>query len=243
MNTFNSILIFIISTTFVLGQSNNAMLEVESTTQGVIFPRMDSTARKAIPTVNGTGVNDDGLLVYDTDYHTYYYYDGVLGTWFPLQGSAGQGPPGPQGPVGMSNSGAQGPGGDDGLDCWDLNGDGFFDAATEDKNGNNIPDAYDCKGPNGPQGSVGNDGPAGLPGVPGALGPGVQMAQQNVSPAGAPWYDYIDATIPSTAKVFVQNLSGNVAPFFVGNNGSWFIATIDFSAIPAGTVVNIIWVP
>ncbi len=51
------------------------------------------------------------------------------------------GDPGPQGPIGLP--------GDDGLACWDLNGNGVFDVATEDSNGNGIADADDCQGASG----------------------------------------------------------------------------------------------
>lgn len=76
-------------------------------------------------------------------------------------GPAGpQGPAGPAGPQGVPGpQGAQGPAGPageagpagppgvagaNGLDCWDLNGNGQFDAATEDLNGDGVGDARDC---------------------------------------------------------------------------------------------------
>ena len=66
-----------------------------------------------------------------------------------------------------------------GLDCWDLNGNGVFDVATEDKDGDGIPTADDCQGPQGETGATGTAGPqgtAGVDGEPGAAGP--------VGPAG-----------------------------------------------------------
>jgi len=64
-----------------------------------------------------------------------------------------QGPPGPTGPQGLQGSpGTQGdpgtPGtpGQDGLACWDLDGNGLCDYSTEDANTDGICDALDCKG-------------------------------------------------------------------------------------------------
>jgi hypothetical protein len=75
-----------------------------------------------------------------------------------------------------------------GLACWDLNGNGVFDVATEDQNGNGIADIGDCQGatgavgPQGPTGAQGIQGPAGLTGPTGATGP--QGAQGVAGPQG-----------------------------------------------------------
>lgn len=67
---------------------------------------------------------------------------------------------------------------EDGLSCWDLNGDGVFDA-DEDMDGDGEATAYDCRGAqgepginglNGIDGENGDDG-IGVPGPPGAIGP------------------------------------------------------------------------
>jgi len=62
--------------------------------------------------------------------------------------------PGPQGPRGNP-----GPKGDPGLACWDLNGNGACDPATEDRNSDRACTAADCQGP---QGAPGQQGPAGI---------------------------------------------------------------------------------
>ena len=67
-----------------------------------------------------------------------------------------------------------------GLACWDLDGDGVFDVATEDMNFNGIPDAGDCQGAQGPQGAIGATGPQGPIGATGAQGP-----QGPAGPTGA----------------------------------------------------------
>ena len=81
-----------------------------------------------------------------------------------LQGPQGlQGDPGPQGPAGpqgpMGPQGPAGQNGRNGTDCWDLNGNGVGDLATEDLNSDGVVDVLDCagaQGPAGPQGPQGN---------------------------------------------------------------------------------------
>src|ERR1700692_1951413 len=48
----------------------NAIVDVKSTTKGVLLPRMTTAERHAIP-------NTKGLLVYDTDDSLYFYNDGA----------------------------------------------------------------------------------------------------------------------------------------------------------------------
>jgi len=73
---------------------------------------------------------------------------------------------------------ATGTGGADGLDCWDLNGNGSGDA-NEDTNGDGSFDTADCQGPKGDdgpkgdkgdQGEKGDDGQKGNKGDPGPSG-------------------------------------------------------------------------
>jgi hypothetical protein len=54
----------------------SAILDVSSSSKGVLLPRMTSDERKAIPNA------EMGLLVYDTDRQTIYLYDGV--NWKPM---------------------------------------------------------------------------------------------------------------------------------------------------------------
>jgi hypothetical protein len=69
-----------------------------------------------------------------------------------------------------------------GLACWDLNGNGVFDVATEDLDGNLQPSAGDC------QGATGATGPTGATGATGPMGPmgpaGPQGATGPQGPAG-----------------------------------------------------------
>jgi hypothetical protein len=52
--------------------NTNAMLDVSSTTKGVLFPRMTSAQRIVLGTVA-----TDGLTVYDTDTKGYWFYNGI----------------------------------------------------------------------------------------------------------------------------------------------------------------------
>ncbi len=79
-----------------------------------------------------------------------------------------------------------------GLACWDLNGNGLFDVATEDMNSNGIPDIGDCQGvagpvgPAGPIGPIGATGPAGANGATGPQGPAGPMGPTGLTGATGP---------------------------------------------------------
>jgi len=59
--------------------NSSAMLHVESTTKGVLFPRMTSAQRNAITPVNG-------LLVFDTDSNSLFIYQALPLGWKPIKG-------------------------------------------------------------------------------------------------------------------------------------------------------------
>ncbi len=96
------------------------------------------------------------------------------------------GPTGAQGPQGLQglagDPGAQGPAGADGISCWDLNGNGAGDPATEDLNGDLVVNVLDCRGAQGPQGPLGPQGDPGPIGPQGLTGP--QGPQGNTGPQG-----------------------------------------------------------
>ena len=58
-------------------------------------------------------------------------------------------------PIIMNTEGPAGSDGVDGINCWDLNGNGSCDLASEDVNEDNVCDAVDCQGPEGPPGPEG----------------------------------------------------------------------------------------
>lgn len=68
--------------------------------------------------------------------------DGATGPAGPPGETGSQGLEGPTGPIGPV--GADGAPGSDGLNCWDQNADGAFDAATEDLDGDGAASALDC---------------------------------------------------------------------------------------------------
>lgn len=75
--------------------ATTSMLDVSSTTKGMLIPRMTSAQRKAIPNP------EMGLLVYDTDRQTIYLFDGV--NWKPMMFTIdGNLPPISRQPVGLA---------------------------------------------------------------------------------------------------------------------------------------------
>jgi hypothetical protein len=82
----------------------SAILDLTATDKGMLVPRMNTAQRTAIATPA------TGLLVYDTDFAMFWYFDGTQ--WIPI--SAGmQGPTGPTGTAGVAGptgpQGTQGP--------------------------------------------------------------------------------------------------------------------------------------
>lgn len=55
---------------------SSAMFEVKSTTKGVLLPNLTDAQMLAIPNPKG-----DGLCIYNTDHHSYYYWDGLALAW------------------------------------------------------------------------------------------------------------------------------------------------------------------
>ena len=84
--------------------------------------------------------------------------DGAEGAQGPEGPQGDPGPQGEQGPQGLPGEqglpGIAGPAGENGLGCWDVNGNGTFDR-LEDTDGDGIATAADCIGPQGPAGADG----------------------------------------------------------------------------------------
>ncbi|MDX1462942.1 MAG: hypothetical protein R3359_07795, partial [Marinirhabdus sp.] len=59
----------------------SSALDIRSTNKGLLSPRMTSLERTNISNPA------DGLLVYDTDETTFYYYNGSTSAWVPLLGA------------------------------------------------------------------------------------------------------------------------------------------------------------
>ncbi|MEO5645610.1 MAG: hypothetical protein ABIQ40_06065 [Bacteroidia bacterium] len=151
----------------------SSILEMQSTTQGVLVPRMQAVARIAI------AAPANGLLVYDLDSMCFFYYK--AGIWTNLCGGGGSGtgptgatgaagPAGAAGPTGVA--GTNGANGATGIHCWDLNGNNINDA-SEDINLDGNWDALDCIGATGNagvNGATGAAGPTGVTGINGSTG-------------------------------------------------------------------------
>ena len=156
----------------------SAVLDLSSTSQGLLAPRMTAAQRGSI------GSPATGLLVYQTDGTAgFYVYSGSA--WTALSGSGATGPAGPagsQGPIGNTGpagpqgttgaTGAQGPIGNTGA------------AGAQGPIGNT-----GATGAAGPQGLIGNTGPAGATGAQGPIGntgpAGPQGAAGNAGAVGA----------------------------------------------------------
>jgi hypothetical protein len=139
----------------------SAILDLTSLKMGFLAPRMDSVHRRQILSPAA------GLLVFDTSYGCYYYFNGSQ--WVSLCSPGANiigatGPTGAQGPAG--SQGTTGPTGAQGIQ-----------GATG---------AQGVAGPTGIQGNTGNDGPTGPQGIAGPTGPqGIQGNTGNDGATGA----------------------------------------------------------
>jgi len=124
---FSIIFIFLSTCSYAQGVAINitgaiadtsAILDVSSTTKGLLIPRMTTAERTAISPL---GLPQRGLLVYDISFNQFFFWDGTawimaVGPTGPigptgLAGATGiQGPTGPIGPTGLAGAtGIQGP--------------------------------------------------------------------------------------------------------------------------------------
>jgi hypothetical protein len=194
----------------VFGQNNvgigtttpdaSSILELQSTSQGVLVPRMTTAQRLAVATPA------NGLLVYDITVGCFFYYDTPNTTWQNLCSSGGTGV--------------------DGINCWDTNGNGVNEP-SEDINGDLAFNALDCRGANGiagatgvtgstgATGATGNTGATGATGNTGATGAGVAGATGNTGATGA------TGNTGATGAAGVAGATGNTgATGATGNTGA-----------------------
>ncbi|MDC1265289.1 collagen-like protein [Flavobacteriaceae bacterium] len=161
---------------------SSSALDIESTTGGILIPRLTETQLDAISSPA------TGLMIYQTDQTTgFYFYDGTA--WARIEGVAGQqgepGPTGPQGPQGLQgvagNDGADGTNGVDGS-----NGSSAYEIWVAA--GNTGTEAEFLASLVGAQGETGAQGTQGIQGETGATGPtgstGPQGPQGIQGPAG-----------------------------------------------------------
>ena len=151
---------------------SSSALDIESTTGGILIPRLTEIQRDAI------SLPATGLMIYQTDQTTgFYFYDGTA--WTKIDGVAGpqgdqgiQGETGAQGPIGNTGpagpqgaTGAQGPIGADGSDG--ANGSSAYEIWTAA--GNTGTEAEFLASLVGAQGETGATGPTGPQGETGPL--------------------------------------------------------------------------
>ena len=143
---------------------SSSALEIESTTGGILIPRMTETQRDAIVSPAS------GLMIYQTDQDFgFYFYNGTQ--WTSVGMSGPQGPQGPQGLAGADGAdGAQGPAGPAGADGED---------GAQGPIGTTGP-----AGPQGDQGIQGIQGPQGLAGADGTNGTNGSSAYEIWTAAG-----------------------------------------------------------
>ncbi|HEU4718083.1 MAG TPA: hypothetical protein VFU15_09625, partial [Bacteroidia bacterium] len=117
-----------------------SILDMQSTTQGVLVPRLTTAQRLAIVSPA------NGLLVYDTNFDCFFYYIAATTSWQNMcTSSAATGPTGPTGPAG-------------------TNGVAGATGAT------GVAGTTGPTGPAGVAGTTGAQGPSGIDGVTGPMG-------------------------------------------------------------------------
>lgn len=172
----------------------SALLELQANDMGFLVTRM-TTAQKLAITSPATG-----LLVYDFDTRSFWYFDGIV--WVEAIGP--QGPTGPQGIAGiMGVDGITGPTGPQGPPG--INGTQGTNGVTGPTGlaGNNGAD-----GATGSQGLIGPTGPAGPTGAQGNLGaPGVTGPVGATGPLGATGAGVQGPTGP-TGPTGIQGVQG-----------------------------------
>ncbi|MDB2632543.1 MopE-related protein [Flavobacteriaceae bacterium] len=165
---------------------SSSALDIESTTGGILIPRLTETQRDAI------GSPATGLMIYQTDQTTgFYFYDGTA--WTKIDGVAGpQGPQGETGATGIAGpigaTGIAGPIGADGADGTNgTNGSSAYEIWTAAGNtGTEAEFLASLVGAQGPAGADGPQGPQGPQGIQGEIGAtGATGATGAAGPSGA----------------------------------------------------------
>jgi hypothetical protein len=178
--------------------NNSALLDLTATNKGLLVPRMTTAQRIAIVTPA------TGLLVYDTNFNQFWYFDGTM--W--VQAIGPMGPTGPQGITG--STGLQGPTGQPGLQgVAGPTGQQGLQGVTGPTGQAGIQGVTGptgqagIQGATGPSGTDGAQGPTGLQGIQGVTGPsGLQGIQGITGPSG------IDGAQGPTGIQGIQGVTG-----------------------------------
>ena len=158
----------------------SSILDLSSTSKGLLIPRMSQTQRNAISSPA------TGLMIYQTDNTPgFYYFNGT--SWIQAIGPQGPaGATGPQGPAGANGTnGSNGTNGTDGKSVLNrtsnptsgigVDGDFFINTSSNTlfgpKASGSWPSGVSLVGPTGAAGATGPQGPTGATGATGATGP------------------------------------------------------------------------
>jgi hypothetical protein len=167
----------------------SAMLDVSSTSQGLLVPRMTTSQRNAIASPANS------LLVYDTTIKQFYYYDAVSSLWI-----AGIGPVGATGASGIQGAtGTQG-----------VTGATGATGAIGSTGAIGTTGATGATGPTGVAGATGVTGSTGATGVTGSTG--VTGATGATGIAGTTGQDAFDVYGTSTLTVTSSTTTFTVIP-------------------------------
>ncbi len=180
----------------------SAMLDVSSTSKGLLIPRVSLTSINDVSTIPSPAIS---LLVYNTNAAMsggavgFWYFNGSI--WVQVLGS--QGPAGPTGPQGLQ--GVQGPTGPQGLQG--IQGSTGLIGPTG---------AQGLQGVQGIQGSTGPIGPTGAQGPQGVQGPtgqqGLQGTQGSTGAQGLQGVQGIQGSTGPIGPTGVQGLQGVQGP-------------------------------
>ena len=132
----------------------SSVLDISSTSKGLLIPRMTSIQRMAI--VNPS----NALMVFDTDSSCILFYQSAVNSWYSMCDYT-QGPVGPQGDPGVH------------VDMANVDGNGDLIVTLSDGtviNAGYVVGSDGATGPAGPQGPAGADGADGADGATGPQG-------------------------------------------------------------------------
>jgi hypothetical protein len=213
----------------------SSALEIESTTGGILIPRMTETQRDAIVSPAS------GLMIYQTDEVSgFYFYNGT--GWTKIDGVAGpqgdqgvqgiQGEPGPTGqpgPQGLAGAdgedGANGTNGSDGSSAYQI----WINAGNTGTEAQFLVSLAGADGEDGAQGPIGNTGPAGPQGDQ-----GLQGIQGATGPQGLAGVDGADGAQGPQGDQGIQGATGAQGPQGLagvdgadGNDGNGIASTVD----------------
>jgi len=192
---------------------NSAILDVSSSTQGMLVPRLALTSTTSQSPITATPANS--LLVYNTATTGdvtpgYYYWDSGSSSWVRL--TTGIGPTGPTGPAGNNGTaGSTGPTGPTGTDG--ITGP-QGPAGTNGTNGS--------AGPTGPAGANGTNGTTGSTGPTGPAGPTGSSASCAAAGSG-------ETLIQFNGCLYVKNADANG-----GGQTTWANAVSACASLGAG---------